>query len=613
MRAIYQLVRDVLQCLWVLRPHLRPGKWLVVAVVFCSFASAPLEVAGVGLLLPMLAFLQGDESQKAELLNGRYLHYLKDAFPNGSNSLYFGLLCGLIVLAVLTKNLVLYVGANLSAHLLSRCGDNLRRSLFRRVQAAPIRIFEENKAGEISGVFTMETVRSVNAMDFALGIFQRVAMGIFLLMVMLALSWQVTCAFLLMVAMVGVLTGVLHRRIKSAGAERMTLFTKMGGRLIEGFSGIRVLRATHAQGAQTAGFDAVTSGIAATERQAARVSGLLTPISETVGVGGAMAIIVAAYHFLILQGRMPPSNLLALGFILVRLLPLVGQLHAMLGQLGYNYAGLKEAQRWTELDSYPVARFGAHTFSGIQAGLRFRDLTFRYPNGKLALDRVSFDVPSGKTVALVGASGSGKSTLAALLIRLREPTSGAIEVDGTSHWEFSPESWHGGMGVVEQEAFLFHESVRHNICIGVPTASEADIQRALDIAHLHDVISALPQGLETIVGERGTMLSGGQKQRLAIARALVRNPKLLVLDEATSALDNLSEREVQIALDAARAGRTSVVIAHRLSTIRNADLIVVLEHGRVVEQGTWKELAEATGPFRKLLDVARDGHLADTA
>jgi ABC-type multidrug transport system fused ATPase/permease subunit len=310
---------------------------------------------------------------------------------------------------------------------------------------------------------------------------------------------------------------------------------------------------------------------------------------------------------------MPPSNLLALGFILVRLLPLVGQLYAMLGQLGYNYAGLKEAQRWTELDSYPVAPFGAHTFCGIQTGLRFRDLIFRYPNGKLALDRVSFHVPSGKTVALVGASGSGKSTLASLLIRLREPTSGAIEVDGTSHWEFSPESWHGGMGVVEQEAFLFHESVRHNICIGVPTASEADIQRALDIAHLHDVISALPQGLETIVGERGTMLSGGQKQRLAIARALVRNPKLLVLDEATSALDNLSEREVQLALDAARAGRTSVVIAHRLSTIRNADLIVVLEHGRVVEQGTWKELAEATGPFRKLLDVARDGHLADTA
>jgi ABC-type multidrug transport system fused ATPase/permease subunit len=613
MRAIYQLLRDVLWCLWVLRPHLRPGRGLVFAVVFCSFLSAPLEVAGVGMLLPMLAFLQGDDSQKAELLNGRYLHYLKDAFPGASNSVYFGLLCGLIVLAVFTKNIVVYVGANLSAHLLSRCGDNLRKSLFRRVQAAPIRIFEEHKAGEISGVFTMETVRSVNAMDFVLGIFQRFAMGLFMLMVMLALSWQVTCAFLLMVAVVGALTGILHRKIKSAGGERMELFTKLGGRLIEGFSGIRVLRATHGQRAHVAGFDGVTSGIARVERQAARVAGLLLPISETVGVGGAMAIIVAAYHFLILQGRMPPANLLALGFILVRLLPLVGQLLGMLGQLGYNYAGLKEVQRWSELEQFPSAPFGVRSFAGIQSGVRFRDVTFRYPNGKVALDRVSFDVPAGKTVALVGASGSGKSTLASLLIRLREPSSGAIEVDGTNHWDFSAESWHGGMGVVEQEAFLFHETVRHNICIGAPSASDADIRRALDIAHLHDVISALPKGLETIVGERGTMLSGGQKQRLAIARALVRNPKLLVLDEATSALDNLSERQVQLALDAAREGRTSVVIAHRLSTIRNADRIVVLEHGRVVEEGTWKELADGTGPFRKLLEVARDGHLSESA
>lgn len=169
MRAIYQLLRDVLLCLWTLRPHMRPGRWLVAAVAFCSFLGAPLEVAGVGMLLPMLAFLQGDDSQKAELLDGRYLHHLRDAFPGASNSVYFGLLCGLIVLAVFTKNVVLYVGSNLSAHLLSRCGDNLRKSLFQRVQLAPMRVFEEHKAGEISGVFTMETVRSVNAMDFALG------------------------------------------------------------------------------------------------------------------------------------------------------------------------------------------------------------------------------------------------------------------------------------------------------------------------------------------------------------------------------------------------------------------------------------------------------------
>jgi len=222
----------------------------------------------------------------------------------------------------------------------------------------------------------------------------------------------------------------------------------------------------------------------------------------------------------------------------------------------------------------------------------------------VALSDINLTIPAGKTVALVGSSGSGKTTLASLLLRLREPTTGRILIDGTDFWDFTADSWHRRLGMVEQEAFLFNESIRHNITVGCSGCTPADIENSIRVAHLGDVVAQLPAGLDSVVGERGTMLSGGQKQRLAIARAMVRDPQLLILDEATSALDNVSEREVQAALDEARSGRTSVVIAHRLSTIRNADMIVVLEHGKIVEQGTWDSLEKSSGRFSALLAAA---------
>jgi ABC-type multidrug transport system fused ATPase/permease subunit len=337
------------------------------------------------------------------------------------------------------------------------------------------------------------------------------------------------------------------------------------------------------------------------------------PLTETTGIAGAMLILVGTYNFLIVPGHLAPANLMVLGFLLVRLLPLVNQLHGFTGQLSYNLGGVREAVKWLETPQFPDRPFGDRAMDAIRSELRFESLTYRYPNGTLALDGVTFSVPAGHTVAVVGASGSGKTTLASVLIRLREPTSGSIRIDGTDFWEFAPESWHRRLGVVEQEAFVFHESVRRNLCLGYPSATDAEIAGAVRIARLDDVIAGLPNGLDTVVGERGTSLSGGQRQRLAIARALVRQPQLLVLDEATSALDNISERQVQAALDLARRGRTTLVIAHRLSTVRSADLIVVLDHGRVVQRGTWAELEAIEGPFRRLIAAAEDGHLVEEA
>jgi len=215
--------------------------------------------------------------------------------------------------------------------------------------------------------------------------------------------------------------------------------------------------------------------------------------------------------------------------------------------------------------------------------------------------QVTFDVVAGHTVAIVGSSGSGKSTLASLLLRLRVPTAGRIIVDGADYWEFSAESWHRSIALVEQDAFLFHGTLRENILYGWQSATEASLRHAIEAANLSEMVASLPNGLDTLVGERGAMVSGGQRQRIAIARAIVRDPGILVLDEATSHLDSVSEQLVQQALSNAARGRTTIVIAHRLSTIRDADWIVVFEHGRIVEQGTWVTLQAAKGTFDRLV------------
>jgi subfamily B ATP-binding cassette protein MsbA len=314
-----------------------------------------------------------------------------------------------------------------------------------------------------------------------------------------------------------------------------------------------------------------------------------------------MLIVCCAYIFFVRTGRMLSSYLLAYGFMLLRLLPLLNQLYGLQGHLLYLAGGVREMQVWLDTPVYPERPFGTRTYTALRDALRFERVQYVYPNGAVALREVEFSVPVGQTVAIVGSSGSGKSTLAAILLRFRAPTSGRVTLDGVDYWEYSPESWHRATALVEQDAFLFHGTLRENIAYGCATATDAVIQRAIEVAHLSDVVASMPQGLDTLVGERGAMVSGGQRQRIAIARAVIRDPSILILDEATSHLDAVSEQLVQQALVTASRGRTTIVIAHRLSTIREADKLIVLEQGRIVEEGTWEALEAAGGAFQRLL------------
>jgi ATP-binding cassette subfamily B protein len=243
----------------------------------------------------------------------------------------------------------------------------------------------------------------------------------------------------------------------------------------------------------------------------------------------------------------------------------------------------------------------------VRGELRIDGVSYGYPGSdRLALDGISADVPAGAHLALVGATGSGKSTLASLVVRLADPTSGRITVDGVDLRDIDPQTLTQVIGIVTQETYLAHDSIRANLLLADPGATEAQLWQALAVAQAADLVASLPDGLDTVVGARGHRFSGGEKQRIAIARTLLRDPAVLVLDEATSALDNDTERELQTALDALARGRTTITIAHRLSTIESADEILVLSGGRVVERGEHTDLVASGGTYARLAGGVSD-------
>jgi ATP-binding cassette, subfamily B, bacterial MsbA len=580
-----------------LRPFLGAERGRLAAVLGSSLFVMVFEGAGVGLLVPLLSLLLGGENATPM----RPLQWLEGQLPGHSPAFYVAVICMAIVAAIAAKNAAAYISQVLAADLKRRISVNVRDGLFRRLHTASLDVFDRSPAGEIANLFLVESYRMTLAIDVLVATLQRIAIACFYLGALFYISWVLTIVVLGLAAAIGGVLAFVYRRISSAGVELTDLNHRVATLLTQSFAGVRIVRATNSQARVIDEFHGVSTAQARAEERSAHASSLLFPLTETLAVAGAMLIVCCAYVFFVRPGHMLSSYLLAYGFMLLRLLPLLNQLYGLQGHLLYLAGGVSEIQAWLDTPVYPDRPFGARPYTALRDALRFEGLSYAYPNGTSALQDVDFMVPVGQTVALVGASGSGKSTLAAILLRFRAPTAGRITVDGVDYWDFSPESWHRATALVEQDAFLFHGTLRENIVYGSAIADQAAIERAIRIANLADVVAEMPNGLDTLVGERGAMVSGGQRQRIAIARAVIRDPAILILDEATSHLDAVSEQLVQQALVNASRGRTTIVIAHRLSTIREADQLIVLDHGRIVEQGTWEALEAAGGAFQRLL------------
>ena len=580
-----------------LRPFLRGERVRLLAVLAASLFVMVFEGVGVGLLVPLLSLLLGGENATPM----RPLQWLERQWPGHSPAFYVAVVCSAIVVAIAAKNLAAYISQVLAADLKKRISVTLRDALFRRLHSADLDLFDRSPGGEIANVFLVETYRVALAIDVLVSTLQRGAIGLFYLGALCYISWPLTLLVVALAAAIGSALAFVYRRITSAGVELTELNHRIAALLTQSFAGVRIVRATNSQARVIDEFSAISMAQARAEERSTHASSLLFPLTETLAVVGAMLIVCCAYVFFVRPGYMLSSYLLAYGFMLLRLLPLLNQLYGLQGHLLYLAGGVREVQVWLDTPLYPSRPFGTRSYTPLRRAIHFERVSYTYPNGAVALQEVDFTVPVGQTVAIVGSSGSGKSTLAAILLRFRPPAAGRVTVDGSDYWDYSPESWHRATALVEQDAFLFHGTLRENIVYGFGGATAAAIQHAIDVANLSDVVASLPQGLDTLVGERGAMVSGGQRQRIAIARAVIRDPSILILDEATSHLDSVSEQLVQQALMNASRGRTTIVIAHRLSTIREADKLIVLERGRLVEEGTWDALEASGGAFQRLL------------
>ncbi|GAB4373914.1 MAG: ABC transporter ATP-binding protein [Bryobacter sp.] len=582
-------------------PYFGIRRSILVLVFFITTLAAALEGIGIGLLLPMLELLR--EQSPAQPMKA--IRILMDWFPGHESAFYVTLLCALVMGSIVLKNILIYLGNRITAYLRATALINLRDAIFRRLQNAPLDLFETTPAGKMANVLLLDTGRTAYSIEFLVFLSQRMLIALGYIGGLFLISWQLSLLAGALALLCGAVLSYAYKTLARNGRDITAASENVNSHLIEILAGIRVVRNTNSQEKEIRSFLDRNHEFARLQRESMEATASLNPLTESLGILGGMAIVAFASVFLVQTGQMKGELLLGFGFLLLRLLPALTMIYGLYGQFLNLVGGVEQSERWLQVTQFPKRPFGKASFAGLERSIRVQGLSFAYSNGTPALDNVSFDIEAGKITALVGGSGSGKSTLAALLLRLREPSAGSILVDGVNHWDFTPTSWHRGVSVVEQEAFLFRGTLRDNITYGLTNIPDEQVWEAIRQAHLEKVVQELPDGLDTIVGERGATLSGGQRQRMSIARAIVRDPKLLILDEATSALDSVSEAQVQEAIEAAQAGRTVLIIAHRFSTIRRAHKIVVMDKGRVAEQGTWDELESRKGEFTRLLAASQ--------
>jgi len=545
--------------------RLKPPSGRFFASVAVLFAAGSLEGAPLALLVPLLDSL-ANATPKGSSLFPSLDRWLATMSANERVAL---LGCA-IVGVVAVKNVLAVTGTALSGKLRSDLVIALRRELLARVLGAPPVTLERNTSGAITDVFVAEAYRVNRVFEAAAVLVLRGVVTLSYVVALFLLSWRFLLLTLVLGAVIATTAHRLGRRVLGHGRALSKASTELGRMVTEVVGGARVIRTTASTETYEATFDEPNRNHALADYGANLSLSMQQGALETLGLTGAICLTVIARVFWLGNGTLDIAHFLAFGFGLVRFLPALNFCYVTLGLLVSSVGSLEHVLEWLDLPAYPERPFGSRGVPKLTEGIRFDNVTLEYPDGHAPFRDLSFFVPKGSTLAVLGPSGSGKSTLASVLMRLREPTSGAVRFDGIDHWEFAPKDFHRAVGFVDQDSFLFNTSIADNVVAGRPGISRADVEDVLRVVQLGELVARLPQGLDTVLAERGSTLSGGQRQRLAIARAIVQNPEVLVLDEPTSALDSETEEEVVKAIDRASVGRTTLIITHRAAAARRA-------------------------------------------
>jgi len=507
---------------------------------------------------------------------------------------------GAVLAIAIIKGVASYAQSLLMYRVGQRVVADVQRSLFRRLIGADLAFFHANPTGTLIARFVSDAalLRGASA-NVLVGIGKDAITVVGLVAVMFLQDWALALAsFVLFPVAVRPIANV-GRRMRRATVDTQSEIAQFTTLLDQTFQGARHVKAYGMEAYETTRADRLIESVNRLLNRAARIRSATSPVMETLG-GIAVAGVILYGGYQVIEGTRTVGTF----FSFITALLLAYQPMKTLANLTANLQeGLAAAQRiFAVLDIEPEIRDepGAVPLTVSGGEIRFEGVRFSYPNGGPALNGADLVVPAGKTVALVGASGAGKSTILNLIPRFYDTTSGRVLIDGTDVRRVTLASLRGAIALVSQEVSLFDDTVRGNIAYGRFGASEAEIVAAAKAAAADEFTRALPQGYDTMVGEQGVKLSGGQRQRVAIARAMLKNAPLLLLDEATSALDTESERQVQAALKVLMRGRTTLVIAHRLSTVVDADLIYVIDAGRIIESGTHSELLARGGAYQRL-------------
>ncbi|WP_106132215.1 ABC transporter ATP-binding protein [Mongoliibacter ruber] len=476
----------------------------------------------------------------------------------------------------------------------------LRSQVQKHIIQLPIRFFDNTKTGElVSRIMTdVEGVRNLVGTGFAQMI-GGVLTAVISLVLLIYISPLMTLYVLVPVIIFGLISLKAFGKIRPIFRERGKINAEVTGRLTETLGGIRVIKGFNAEAQEILTFEQGVERLFLNVKSSLTATSIVTS-SATFLLGLASAGIMGIGGYMIMDGQMTFGDFLAFTLYLGFMIAPIVQMSNIGSQFTEAFAGL---DRTEEIMNYPLENStGQRTIAlpKIVGNMTFQDVSFAYEEGKDVIKNISFNAPAGSVTALVGTSGSGKTTIAGLAASFLNPESGIITVDGHDLQKITLDSYRSQLGVVLQDDFLFEGTIKQNILFPRPDSSEEQLQQAVAAAHVHEFTDRFEDGLDTLIGERGVKLSGGQRQRIAIARAILADPRILVLDEATSNLDTESESLIQASLKELMRGRTTFVIAHRLSTIRQADQILVIEQGRIAEQGKHDELIASEGRYYQL-------------